>query len=161
MRTLKYVLLSIVLAVNNMLICHATPVQTLVENGTYYDGRSVVIQGEVIGDVLQRGMNAWLNVLSQEGVAIGVLCSMNDTRGIKMVGNYKQHGDTVLVNGVFHRFYKEQGGETAIVADSVLVTAPGYLTPEKISPFRAAFGMFCLMLGLGMWAVYQFFIKKR
>ena len=122
------------------------PVQTLVENGKTYDEQVVEIQGEAIGDILVRGQNAWMNVLAKDGNAIGILCSKEQAQQIKILGNYKNRGDEVLVTGTFYRFMKEQSGETSIKAQSITIIRSGYPTNHKIPQERLIFALFLLLL---------------
>ena len=154
--------LLIVLTIMTMqLSAHAViSVQTLVEQGKQFDGRAVEIQGEVIGDIMLRGKEAWINVLSPEGVAIGVLCPSYLTTQLKVVGSYTHHGDEVRVSGIFHRFFKGQGGETMISGYALERVSSGYAHVAPLSMKRVAVGIVALLVGLVLWILYIRFIKK-
>lgn len=140
----------------------AIPVQTLVEKGVSYDGKTVVISGEVIGDILYRKNCVWLNVLSPEGTAIGVKATQNQLPAIKMTGNYRQHGDTVSVTGTFSRFNKEELGETMLLADQITLTAPGYLTETPVSLKKALLACSLLLVSFILGFLYtKLFLVQR
>lgn len=152
---LQKTILFLFILITASITAHAvTPVRTLVEQGKYYDGSYVEISGEVIGDIMKRGNTTWINVLSPEGVAIGVLCPTYLTTPITILGNYKQHGDEVLVRGTFHRFYKEQGGETAITGYELVLLRHGYPTPQRPTPQRILASILLLLIGITLWGLY-------
>jgi len=102
-------------------------VGALVEQGAQYDKKSVEIQGEVIGDIMYRNDRVvWLNVLTADGNAIGVLCSPEQVKSIKFTGSYKFKGDIVLVRGIFYRFSQTHSGETMIAAKNIDFISAGY-----------------------------------
>jgi len=97
--------------------------KTLVENSANFDGKTVVLRGEVIG-VMERGDFAWVNVLDGE-VAIGVWVRNEDARKISFVGDYRHVGDLVEVVGTFHMACPEHGGDLDIHADKFTVLTVG------------------------------------
>ncbi|MCX6348520.1 MAG: hypothetical protein NTV79_03320 [Candidatus Aureabacteria bacterium] len=102
-----------------------TTVETLISSGAAYDGREVTIRGEVIGDIMERGGEYWLNVLSPEGVAIGVRAGRDQIESIACLGDYSHSGDTVAVKGIYYRYAQRFGGETCVIADEVRVVKAG------------------------------------
>lgn len=104
----------------------AVNVGTLVEQGAQFDKKVVEIQGEVIGDIMHRKEGSWLNVLTADGNAIGVLCPKDLVNDIKFIGSYKYKGDIVRIQGVFYRFAQGQSGETMITAKNIYRVAPGH-----------------------------------
>jgi len=111
----------------------ATPVETLISSGAAYDGREVTIRGEVIGDIMERGEEYWVNVLSSEGAAIGVRAREDQISAIACSGDYFHTGDLVEVAGIYYRYAKRFGGETCIVADEVKLTRPGTEVSHPLS----------------------------
>lgn len=96
----------------------------LIEGAQFYDGRSVTVEGEVVGEVMFRGKYAWLN-LSDGAVTIGIWGSSGLMKVIRWAGNYKTRGDRVRVTGVFRRADPEQAGELAIHAATLVRLTPG------------------------------------
>ncbi len=124
-------------------------VQELVEKAQEYDGREVVVEGEVVGDVMMRGEEAWITVnddpysrrsLEEGGefaglsnYGIGVVLPRAEAEKVKVLGGYKHHGDRVRVRGIFHRADREHGGDTDIEGVSLEVVKPGYPIPHPFS----------------------------
>ncbi len=97
---------------------------TLVSGAREFDGKEVVVEGEVIGDIMVRGAYAWVSVLDA-GVAIGVWVPVAQTRDIVSTGSYGSQGDRVRVVGVFHRVCPEHGGDMDIHAQACTKVASG------------------------------------
>ncbi len=103
----------------------------LIEKANDLDGRMVVYRGEAVTAILGRGAHSWINVHDGDN-AIGVWCRTELLREVAFVGDYKNRGDIIEVEGVFNRACKEHKGELDIHAYKVKVVERGFLTPEKI-----------------------------
>jgi hypothetical protein len=132
----------------------AIPVKSLIEQGVSYDGKTVSITGEVIGDILYRKDCVWINVLSPEGTAIGIKTTLNAIQKIQLTGNYRQRGDTVSVSGVFYRFNRAELGETMILAKDINVLAPGQKTSVPVTIQKAGTALLLLLISLGLSLLY-------
>jgi hypothetical protein len=123
----------------------------LVNNSKNYDGQTVTYEGEIIGDIMVRGENAWINV-NDGSNAIGVWTTREMTREIFKKGSYRTRGDTLRIEGIFHRSCPEHGGDLDIHARSWTQTSPGCNIPERPDPHKRdlAFGLTigALLLGL-------------
>jgi len=104
----------------------------LIENAVKYDKQIVVYSGEVIGDIMKRGDNAWINV-SDGSNAIGVWLPYSETMKIKYTGLYNHKGDTVKVEGIFNKACPEHGGDLDIHCKKIEVLKEGYTAQEKIN----------------------------
>lgn len=118
------------------------PIKDLIEDMKKYNGETVTIEGQAIGDLMVRGTHAWFTVdddpysnkSMEEGGALVGMSNMSmsvwadkiDTENIKILGGYKNKGARVRVTGVFHRACQEHGGDTDIHAFSVEVIGPGH-----------------------------------
>ena len=91
----------------------------LIENAKEYDGKEVVLEGEVIGDILDRGEYVWVNISDGNNSAIGIYMSKELSSVIQTTGNYKTSGDRIRVVGTFQRACKDHGGDLDIHASSV------------------------------------------
>ncbi len=107
-------------------------VSTLINNPTKYNGKIVKFMGEVIGEPLGRGNNRWINILDNEGNAIGVWLSEDFIKDINYYGKYNIQGDIVEVEGIFHSICKEHGGDTDIHANTFKILEKGHLIKEQI-----------------------------
>lgn len=125
----------------------------LVSQTQKYDGQTVVIQGEVIGDIIKgsagsagkcfapkgrdgREAYVWLNICEQNNIAIGVFCPKQLAQKIKYRGRYSSIGDQVLVQGVFHRACLDHNSEVDIHAEDMMVVERGGLAVHPVDPRR-------------------------
>ena len=71
-----------------------TAVNELVDHSLQWNGKTVAIEGEAIGEMLPRGNYAWVNV--NDGTnAIGVWMPLADAKKIGVYGDYHHTGDTL------------------------------------------------------------------
>jgi hypothetical protein len=120
----------------------------LVNESVFYDGRSVVYRGEVVGPVMVRGEYGWVNVYDG-GYAIGVWCAKEECEKIRSHGNYNHKGDTIEVFGVFHKACPQHGGDLDIHASSLEISEEGYLihhtVDERKKQTAVALGLLALI----------------
>ncbi len=110
----------------------------LINKAKEYDGKTVVYQGEVIGDVMARGDNAWIN-LNDGKNALGIWIKKDLTKLIAYTGSYKTRCDELEIIGVFHRSCLVHGGDLDIHAESLLRIKDGNKVEEKMSSRRLVF----------------------
>lgn len=126
------------------------PVNTinyLIEHSLTRDHQTVVIEGEVLGEVLERGDHAWLNV--NDGTnAIGVYLRLDQTTELKVFGDYFNIGDKIRVVGVFERSCVEHGGEMDIHATSIKIIEPGRPIEHPISSWKFVLAIIFMSLAL-------------
>lgn len=140
-------------------LCFAQPLSSteLINNAKLYDGKTVVYEGEVIGDIMKRGEFAWLNL--NDGVnAIGVWLPVPLVEVIAYQGSYKAKGDWLEVTGAFQRACAEHGGDLDIHAFSVKKTVSGRLVNEKLIPGKKNIA---LVLSIILFLVWILKILKR
>jgi hypothetical protein len=114
----------------------------LINKAKDYDGKTVVYQGEVIGEVMARGEYAWVN-LNDGKNALGIWIRKDLVGQIANTGSYKVIGDTVEVTGVFHRSCLAHGGDLDIHAESLRLIENGNRVRQHLSSRRLklAFGL--------------------
>lgn len=96
------------------------------------DGRTVVIEGEAIGEALRADRNTvWVNVLG-DGTAIGVWMPDEMARPIARWGGYRQTGDTVRVSGVVNMACDQHGGDLDVHATALEVIRRGAAREEEV-----------------------------
>jgi hypothetical protein len=105
----------------------------LINNAKQYDGKTVVYEGEVIGDVMVRGDYAWINVNDTKN-AIGIWINQSLTKEIAFVGNYKTRGDWIEVTGTFQRACLQHGGDLDIHALGIRKISQGRQIRERLNP---------------------------
>ena len=96
----------------------------LIDHAKDYDNQTVVFEGEVLGDILRRGDHAWLAVYDGSNT-IGVYVTAEQAEQISVLGGYGKHGDTIRIEGVFHRACAEHGGDLDIHADTMKFLSVG------------------------------------
>ena len=111
----------------------AVPVSSadLIEQAPLYDGRTVVFEGEAVGDLLVRGDHAWINV-SDGANAVGVWAPSEMVPASLGFGRYGVVGDRLRIVAVFYRSCAEHGGDFDLHAASIEVVASGKTVPESI-----------------------------
>ena len=98
-----------------------------------HDNTQVLYRGEVIGDILPRGGQVWLNVSDGSGT-LGIWAEKTMAECIQTAGDYKHRGDTVEILGRFNRACPEHGGDLDIHASQIrLVSGGGVLTHRPSS----------------------------
>jgi hypothetical protein len=124
------------------------PVSTtqLVERSRFYDGKEVVFRGEAVGDILNRGDNAWIAVnddhyskrplrrfdeLKGGNSGMGIYLPRPEADKINLLGSYTTRGDMVEVRGTFFKSSVKHGGDLCIVASSLDVLEKGHSLPES------------------------------
>jgi aspartyl/asparaginyl-tRNA synthetase len=130
----KITLLSLILILGTSSICFADTVTNfndLIENGKALDGKTVTIEGEAIGDMMKRGDYSWLNI-SDGSNAVGVWGKNSIIEEVTALGNYKQKGDTVKIQGEFHRACSEHGGDMDIHINNLTIIEKGQKVPQPL-----------------------------
>ena len=139
---------------------NAVSVNELIENSTDYNGKSVTITGEAIGECLERGNNAWVNI-SDGSNAIGVWMTKKEAAGITYYGDYKYTGDTLAITGIFYEACKEHGGEPDIHCSTLIISHTGAMKSEKIPAAKILLAAGFTSLALILYMTYrQIFSKK-
>lgn len=125
----------------------------LVEEPKRYDGTEVEFTGEVIGEVMVRGENAWIHINDdayylknvEEGAKLGgynsgmaVYLPAGLTDPITFYGDYKHEGDVVTVRGTFNAACAQHGGDLDIHATDLSVEVPGHPVVDTVMPWKIA-----------------------
>ena len=128
----------------------------LINNAKDYDKKEVVYSGEVIGDIMKRGENTWINI-SDGANAIGIWITMDMANEIKYTGKYNFTGDTVKVTGMFNRACSEHGGDLDIHASKIEVIKQGHSDLKKINYNFIVISVILLVVAL----ILNIFILKK
>lgn len=118
---------------------------SLIEQARALNGREVIYQGEVIGDIMPRQDHYWINVLGS-GTAIGIWITTDQRSAINLAGQYGVRGDEVRITGQFNQACSEHGGDLDIHASSVEIIKMGGQVEQELNIARlaAAAGLFLL-----------------
>jgi len=132
-------------------LCFAQSISSteLINNAKQYDGKIVIYEGEVIGDIMKRGDFAWMNVNDGQN-AIGIWVNASLVKDIAHTGSYKSLGDRVEVTGIFNRACIEHGGDLDIHSQAIRKTASGRQVQERLNPGKrnlviVLLGILCLI----------------
>lgn len=131
----------------------------LVDNASRYDGQVIEYQGEVIGDVMNRGDHAWVNV-NDGGRAIGIWLTKNMADQINTRGDYNNIGDTLRIIGTFNRACSQHGGDLDIHANQFNISSYGYPQVHTTNGNKLWIALF-LFIGIVILAVLPYLIKLR
>ncbi|MEI7667638.1 MAG: hypothetical protein WCI62_01410 [Erysipelotrichaceae bacterium] len=135
-------------------------INELIERSLTQPTQSIDIKAEAIGEVLERGEYAWVNV-NDGSNAIGVYVPIYLTENIEYFGDYDHKGDTLRIVGTFNRACVEHGGEMDIHATQMFVVVDGYDTPHPLELWKIilTIGLF----GLAMFSLYlgRDYLKNR
>ena len=104
----------------------------LISQAKDYDKKEIVYSGEVIGDIMKRGQNCWINISDGDN-AIGIWAEESLAKNINYKGSYKYKGDEVKVTGVFNKACQEHGGDLDIHAQKIEITSKGYINERTIN----------------------------
>jgi hypothetical protein len=129
--------------------CYAQSISSteLINNAKNYNGNTVVYKGEVIGDIMVRGENAWINV--NDGTsAIGIWIKKELIKNILYTGNYKAKGDLVEITGKFNRSCVEHGGDLDIHAHYLIKISSGNVVSHTVNAkeINFALGLFLTII---------------
>jgi len=141
-------------------LCESASLEEVLSDPKAYDGKRVVIEAEVVGEVLGNGQGEWINILDK-GYNIGVFSSLDSEdifSTIKHWGSYKEKGDTVKVEGVF---YKDcpQHQTSAIHVDQLKIVRKGFREKEIVSFDKKRMAMWLFIICLTVNLIYL--IKVR
>ncbi|MBN2167867.1 MAG: hypothetical protein JW738_01375 [Actinobacteria bacterium] len=142
----------------------------LIENAGDYNETRVVYSGEVVGQVLKRGDNAWITVnddhysirhrreyqeLKGGNSGINIYCKYELVKDIQFVGSYETQGDNIRVEGVFYKSSPEHGGDLMIEAESLEIVRQGHKVRGKSIVVELivtlVMGLVALSLGILWW----------
>lgn len=112
----------------------------LIEEAEKFDGKKVIYAGELITTVMNRGSHSWINLHDGKN-AIGVWCESAQLSGVKFAGDYKNTGDVIEAEGIFHRACPEHYGELDIHAVKAAITKEGFPREEDVNKRRATFSV--------------------
>lgn len=116
--------LVVLLLLNVPLFAQSAAIDTLIVQGEHYDTKDVVIEGEAIGNLMQRAEFAWLNVNDGQA-AIGVWAKKDLFDVVRYIGRYAVQGDMLRIRGTFYKSCPMHGGDTDIHAHALEVIVPG------------------------------------
>ena len=128
----------------------------LAEADSYYDGQTVQVTGEAVGEAIYAdGKHSWITLLDTEADAsVTVYMPNSDLAKIDTYGAYDKTGTTLRVQGVYHLACHEHDGESDIHAAVVNVAALGATYSESFDMQDFIPGIALTALGLLLLALF-------
>ena len=139
-----------------------TTIESLFEQASLYDDRTVQVVGEVVGDRIQTNDgtgSCWITLTSlDEGNAssISVLLSADQANQIDRFGRYGVTGTTLQVRGTYHQACPEHEGLPDLHATNSSVQAKGTDHPDPFNLGDFAPGFAMIAVGVVLMAVFYF-----
>ncbi len=130
-----------------------TTIDSLHEQGTLYDERTVQVTGEVIGDCIASDNSGyfWITLSALETNQPSSITALISTDQIKQIDKYGKYGVTgtrLQVRGVFNQACREHNGLADIHVTNSSVRAKGVTHIEKFSFGCLLPGLFSIGFGL-------------
>lgn len=125
----------------------------------YYDGQTVRVTGEVVGDAIHAtggvGKTVWITLVDVEsGSSVDVCMSEADAQKIDVFGAYGKTGTTLRVKGTYHLACTTHDGESDIHATVVTVVSPGYEHKDKVIVEDFVLGGMLVFFGLVLMFIF-------
>ncbi|MBU3146159.1 hypothetical protein [Clostridium sp. CF012] len=131
----------------------------LIENGKKIDNTKITLNGEAIGESMNRGKYSWVNI-SDGSNAMGIWIKNEQVKSIKNFGKYGYKGDTLRINGTFNRACLEHGGDMDIHASSVEIIEVGGKVIIPISNNKKIIAIILALITLTLIFSYKKFNKS-
>jgi hypothetical protein len=152
-------LLPILLAVPCAASENITKINDLIEQSIALDNTEVTVQGELIGEALERGDYTWININDTTN-AIGIWVKKSDIDQIQFYGDYKHKGDLVKIAGVFHKACSEHGGDVDIHCTDIKIIETGHNIHEQISTYKVVLTVSLILIAAFIVIIYLKVKKK-
>lgn len=162
MRSLSLIALAVALALAPVGPARAAEVRgdvlspaALIAQQRRYDGETVRITGEAIGEALRADDGTvWVNVLG-EGLLLGVVIDRASAEDIRVYGDYGHRGDQVLVEGEFSISCTEHPGETDIHVTRMQLLSRGETVGHPVPWPRVYLGAGALVVATVLGVLYR------
>lgn len=110
---------------------YETSIADLAEADSYYEGQTVLVKGEVVGDRVNdefRKNNCWITLQDSETSpsVVSVFMTMDQSSIIDTYGQYGTVGTQLQIRGTFHLECAEHQGLSDIHAEEVSAIQKGY-----------------------------------
>jgi hypothetical protein len=129
----KFFLLLFILSIS-LYPAEKVKIRELYESGEKYNGKAVIVEGEVIGDLMGKGEERWINIKDEsEDFAIGIIISKKEIEKIKNFGRYRIKGDVIKVLGIYNINCPKHYGERDIHALNIEIIKKGEKYKEEVN----------------------------
>ncbi len=142
-----------------------TTIESLFDESTLYDNRTVQVVGEAIGDLINANDaegNCWITLTSTDAdnpSSISVLISEDQARQIDHFGRYGVTGTIFQVRGTFHQACSEHDGLPDIHATSSQVITRGIEHPDQFDAGAFVPGLIAVLVGVAL--LFAFYVARE
>ena len=139
-----------------------TTIESLFEQSSLYESRTVQVVGEVIGDRIASSTEPgyyWIALTvidSEDKSSISVLMSEEQSNQIDRYGKYGVTGTTLQVRGTYHQACNEHDGLPDIHATNSSVMSRGIDHPDSFNPAEFVPGFIAIFLGAVLMGIFYF-----
>lgn len=140
---------------------YQTTIADLAQADSYYEGQTVLVQGEAVGDRINDEMqpgNCWVTLQDDDPAnpsVVSVFMTMEQAKNIDTYGSYGVTGTTLQVRGTFHLDCREHQGMSDIHVEEVSALAAGSENKPGMDPKLFGLGIVSVLAGLALLALYQ------
>lgn len=140
---------------------YQTSIADLAQADSYYEGQTVFVQGEVVGDRINDELqpdNCWITLQDSDSSnpsVVSVFMTMEQSKNIDTYGRYGVTGTTLQVRGTFHLECQEHQGMSDIHVEEVSALAAGSDDKPAIDPKTFGLGIVSVLAGLALLALYH------
>lgn len=144
-----------------------TSIYELTQADTTYQGNTVQIVGEVVGDNVRAEEDPGKRWITLEAIeedhesSISVLVNEDDISLIDTYGGYNRKGTTLQVRGTFYLACPSHEGIFDIHAESVTLVAKGAETVDVFYIEQLIPGILLCALGIGLSVLYHFLRERE
>lgn len=138
---------------------YETSIADLAQADSYYEGQTVLVKGEVVGDRVNdefREENCWITL--QDNAAnpsvIAVFMTKDQSSVIDTYGKYGMVGTQLQVRGTYHLECSEHQGMSDIHADEVSAVQEGYETDPAPNMRILGVGIVACVIGGALMVAY-------
>lgn len=137
-----------------------TTIESLFEQASLYENRTVQVVGEVVGDRIEVNDgtgNCWVMLTSTDednASSISVLLSAEQANQIDRYGRYGVTGTTLQVRGTYHQACAEHEGLPDIHATNSAVLSKGVDHPDQFRLGDFAPGFVAIVIGLALMGLF-------
>lgn len=131
---------------------------------SYFDGQTVQVTGEVIGDSIRAGLSGrhrWITLSSDDALAtLSVYMSTESAAKIDTFGSYDTKGTMLQVRGTFHLVCSDHEGVSDLHAEVVTVVERGVHREDVFDVNAFIPGIVVVAVGLAMMGVF-YWLRER
>ena len=138
-----------------------TTIESLFDQASLYDGRTVQVVGEVIGDRIRadRFGNCWITLTvtdAEDKSSISVLMSEDHANQIDRYGKYGVTGTVLQVRGTYHQACVDHEALPDIHATEVSVMSRGIAKADDFNAYEFAPGLLAIIVGFALMGGFYF-----